>query len=93
MMRPYIMPSNDILIWPYNFKEFIFLGENVSNIVNKIGQVDILGISCYMWNWRISLKLAEEVRRKNPNCMIFLGGPHVPDAIDENFFFLKNCSL
>ena len=70
----------------YNFKEFIFLRENVSNIANKIGQVDILGISCYMWNWRISLKLAEEVRRKNPNCMIFLGGPHVPDAIDENFF-------
>ena len=70
----------------YNFKEFIFLRENVSNIANKIGQVDILGISCYMWNWRISLKLAEEVRRKNPNCMIFLGGPHVPDAVDENFF-------
>ena len=70
----------------YNFKEFIFLRENVSNIANKIGQVDMLGISCYMWNWRISLKLAEEVRRKNPNCMIFLGGPHVPDAIDENFF-------
>ena len=70
----------------YNFKEFIFLRENVSNIVNKIGQVDILGISCYMWNWRISLKLAEEVRRKNPDCMIILGGPHVPDAVDENFF-------
>ena len=70
----------------YNFKEFIFLRENVSNMVNKIGHVDILGISCYMWNWRISLKLAEEVRRKNPNCMIILGGPHIPDAIDENFF-------
>ena len=55
----------------YNFKEFIFLRENVSNIANKIGQVDILGVSCYMWNWRISLKLAEEVRRKNPNCMFF----------------------
>ena len=70
----------------YHFKEFIFLRESVSKMSSKIGRVDILGISCYMWNWRISLKLAEEVKRKNPNCMIFLGGPHVPDAIDENFF-------
>ena len=59
----------------FDFKEFIFLRENVSNMVNKIGYVDILGISCYVWNWRISLKLAEKVREKNPNCMIFLGGP------------------
>ena len=55
-------------------------------MVKKVGQVDILGISCYIWNWRMSLKLAEEVRKKNPNCMIFLGGPHVPDSTDESFF-------
>ena len=70
----------------FDFKEFIFLKENVSNMVNKIGQTDILGFSCYLWNWRTSLKLAEEMRKKNPNCMIFFGGPQVPDDIDENFF-------
>ena len=57
-------------------------------MVKKIGQVDILGISCYIWNWRMSVKLAEEVRKKNQNCMIFLGGPHVPDNTDESFFKL-----
>jgi len=72
----------------YHFKEFIFLREDISNMVKKIGQVDILGISCYIWNWRMSVKLAEEVRKKNPNCMIFLGGPHVPDNTDESFFKL-----
>ena len=51
----------------FDFKEFIFLKENVSNMVNKIGQTDILGFSCYLWNWRTSLKLAEEMRKKNPN--------------------------
>ena len=70
----------------FDFKEFIFLRENISSMVDKIGDVNILGISCYVWNWRISLKLAEKVREKNPNCMIFLGGPHVPDKIDESFF-------
>ena len=53
----------------FDFKEFIFLKENVSNMVNKIGQTDILGFSCYLWNWRTSLKLAEEMRKKNPNAM------------------------
>ena len=70
----------------YHFKEFIFLREDVSNMIKKVGQVDILGISCYIWNWRISLKLAEEVRNLNPNCMIILGGPHVPNKVDEEFF-------
>lgn len=70
----------------FDFKEFIFLKENVSNMVSKIGQTDILGFSCYLWNWRTSLKLAEEIRKKNPNCMIFFGGPQVPDDINENFF-------
>ena len=70
----------------YHFKEFIFLREDVSNMIKKVGQVDILGISCYIWNWRLSLKLAEEVRKLNPDCMIILGGPHVPNKVDEEFF-------
>ena len=70
----------------YHFKEFIFLKENVSSMISKIGQTDILGFSCYLWNWRTSLKLAEEARKKNPDCMIFLGGPQVPDDINEDFF-------
>ena len=70
----------------YIFKEYIFLKESILDIVNKIRQVDILGISCYIWNWKISVKLAEEVRKHNPNCLIFLGGPHVPDNVDEDFF-------
>ena len=37
----------------YIFKEYIFLKESILDIVNKIRQVDILGISCYIWNWKI----------------------------------------
>ena len=70
----------------YDFREFIFLRENISDMVDKIGQVNVLGISCYVWNWQISLKLAKEVRKNNPNCLILLGGPHVPDNVDEDFF-------
>ena len=33
----------------FDFKEFIFVRENVSSMLNKIGHVDILGISCYVW--------------------------------------------
>ena len=78
--------QNKIIKDNFDFKEFIFLREDVPEMVKKMGSVDILGISCYMWNWRFCLRLAEEARKQNPDCLIFLGGPQIPDDIDESFF-------
>ena len=67
------------------FKDFIFIREKLDEMVEKIGSIDILGVSCYVWNWALSLKLAERVREKNPNCLIIFGGPQVPSRLN-NFF-------
>jgi len=69
----------------FAFNEFIFIRESLANLVEKIGEVDILGISCYVWNWTLSLKLAEAVKERHPNCLIVFGGPQVPNDI-EGFF-------
>lgn len=41
-------------------------------------KIDVLGLSCYDWNWEIQTELARIVRKKNPNCLIVMGGPEVP---------------
>lgn len=84
VLSSYVEADNELLK-KFEFKEFIFIIEKLPKLVKQVGEVDILGISCYNWNWELSLKLAEEVKKVNPNCLIILGGPQVPDKI-ENFF-------
>ena len=67
------------------FQDFIFLRESVEKMMARVGSADILGISCYVWNWELSVKLAEAVKKKNKNCLVIFGGPHVPKN-DKDFF-------
>ena len=67
-----------------NFLPSIFLREKVDAIINKISSVDVLAISCYIWNWNHSLTLAKKAKEIYPNIKIVLGGPQVPD-FDKNF--------
>ena len=69
----------------FEFTSFLFRRENVSSIVDKIGAVEILGISCYVWCWEISIAVAQEVKRRYPDCLIIVGGPHVPDQLGDFF--------
>ena len=71
----------------YNFKGFFYLREPLENILNKLENPSVFGISCYIWNWEYSIALAQKVKESYPNCLIVLGGPHVPDRSDG--FFLK----
>jgi len=61
------------------FNDFLFIREDIDVLINKIGCVDILGLSCYIWNWQLSLKLAEKYKEKYPDCLIILGGPQIPN--------------
>ena len=69
----------------YEFRPFVYRRNSVDSIVGRIGMVDILGISCYMWNWRLNMEVAAAVRKANKNCLIIIGGPQVPDKV-EGFF-------
>jgi radical SAM superfamily enzyme YgiQ (UPF0313 family) len=69
----------------FKFNEFVFVRENVQKMVERIGAVDILGVSCYVWNWKISLTLAEEYKKAYPHSLILFGGPQVPNT-PGNFF-------
>lgn len=48
-------------------------------------RIDVLGLSCYTWNWKIQCALAREVKRRHPSCLVVAGGPD-PDFKDPRFF-------
>lgn len=49
----------------------------------RLQDADIIFFSAYVWNMRISLKIAEEIKRKNPGSIVVFGGPSVPDLSED----------
>ena len=69
----------------FDFKGFLYLREDPQQVVDKLENPEIVGISCYVWNWEYNKVLASAIKKKYPECLIVLGGPHVPNQSD-NFF-------
>ncbi|MBK79577.1 MAG: hypothetical protein CMQ43_01485 [Gammaproteobacteria bacterium] len=40
--------------------------------------IDVLALSCYVWNWKTNIAIAGHVKRANPDCLIVAGGPQIP---------------
>jgi radical SAM superfamily enzyme YgiQ (UPF0313 family) len=70
--------TNKKILQNFDFKKTFIFRENVENDIQKCKNVDILLCSCYVWNWEITLHLAKNVKKLNPNCLVIFGGPHVP---------------
>jgi radical SAM superfamily enzyme YgiQ (UPF0313 family) len=69
----------------YEFTGFVYLREPIENIIKRLDNPSVFGISCYIWNNTYSLALAKAVKEAFPKCLIVLGGPHVPNR-SEGFF-------
>ena len=69
----------------YEFLLPVYSRVPVAQAVEQLMDADIVGFSTYVWNARISWKIAEELKKRKPSVLIFFGGPHVPDRI-EGFF-------
>lgn len=50
-----------------------------------LSTVDVLGLSCYLWNWTLQKTVAERVKQANADCLVVAGGPHC-DASESDFF-------
>ncbi len=69
----------------YEFCGFVYTRESIPEVVKRLEGIDVLGASCYIWNNRYTLALAKAIKEAYPNCLIVLGGPHVPDR-SEGYF-------
>ena len=69
----------------FKFDRTFIFRDQLNNYVEQSYDSDILLCSCYVWNWEVTKQLAKKVKATNPNCLIILGGPQVPNRT-ENFF-------
>ena len=77
--------TNERLSENLEFQKTCIFRDRYDEYLKEFSNADILLCSCYVWNWEITRKFAEEIKRNNPNCLIVFGGPQVPDN-SEGFF-------
>lgn len=68
----------------YEFLSTIYKRELLKDCIEKLVIADIVLFSTYVWNEQISLKIAEELKKKDKNKFIIFGGPSVPDSVEGN---------
>jgi putative methyltransferase len=61
----------------YNLKDVVWRRERQKDIIDRIKDPDIIGFSCYVWNHKWNLTLAEKIKNLYPECLIVFGGPSI----------------
>ena len=69
----------------FDFKKTFIFRDNVESHIESCNDCDILLCSCYVWNWEITKYTAEKIKNKNPNCLVIMGGPQIPNHSEEFF--------
>tara|TARA_Y100000590_G_scaffold462963_1_gene628479 strand:- start:796 stop:2778 length:1983 start_codon:yes stop_codon:yes gene_type:complete len=68
------------------FMKFIYKQEiDLEQQVKNMGKRNIIAQACYIWNWQFNIEFAKLTKKYNPDALIILGGPRVPD--DSTGFF------
>ena len=70
----------------FELKEIIFRREPLQDILDRMVDPHICGFSCYSWNYRYCLTLAEKIKQRWPDCKIIFGGSQVSGEILANKF-------
>jgi radical SAM superfamily enzyme YgiQ (UPF0313 family) len=56
---------------------------------DALAGADVVGFSAYVWNVRLSLAIADEIKRRRPETLIVFGGPQVPERPAAAEAFLR----
>ncbi len=72
------------------FKEFIFMREDIDTVVSRLDNPSFVGFSSYCWSTEYNKLLASKIKARYPDCLIVFGGHDVPDNFDmlEQYEFI-----
>ncbi|MEX0701714.1 MAG: cobalamin-dependent protein [Planctomycetales bacterium] len=85
LLRAYAETSERVRA-AYRFMPFIYHLDSLPNILAQYVEApDVAAFSLSMWNEQLNLRVAEEVKRRWPKCLIVVGGPQVPHEPAEYF--------
>jgi len=63
----------------YEFLSPIYKRVPIEEAVELYKDADIVAFSVYVWNNNISMRIAEALKKVNPNILILVGGCHIPE--------------
>ena len=72
----------------YNLAGWFYYREDQKSILDKIENPHVIGFNCFVWNYKYNKQVAEELKRRYPNCTIVFGGWQQPIS-DRNQDFFK----
>jgi putative methyltransferase len=70
----------------FKLKDLIFKREKINSLLDRIESPKVCGFSCYLWNRKYCLALAEAVKQRWPDCVIIFGGPEVSASMTKYDF-------
>jgi radical SAM superfamily enzyme YgiQ (UPF0313 family) len=103
----YYLPYTPAVLWCYasqfehissqiELGEFIWQREPIEDVVERLKDHDIVGLSTYIWNKNYNHVLGKALKLANPNMLILSGGPE-PPITDPTFFerfpYIDICSI
>ena len=67
---------------------FLYKKEPINEAIIRLGDPlpELVAFSSYIWNWEWNRALAKAVKQKSPTTRVVLGGVHVPDEPDDDWF-------
>ena len=74
----------------YEFLLPVYQRIPVDEAVLQLAEAEVVFFSSYVWNIRLSLAIAEALKRRNPEVLTVFGGPQVPDR-GETFLRENTC--
>jgi radical SAM superfamily enzyme YgiQ (UPF0313 family) len=70
----------------YRLAELGYKRENQDAVIARMENPAVCGFSCYVWNERYCLDLAEKIKQQWPDCVIVFGGPQAhAGTLDHKF--------
>jgi len=68
-----------------NLKEILAVKEPIDELTDRLDDPDMVGFSCYVWNFNYNIALSKKIKLRYPNCKIVFGGPHInKQTIDQH---------
>lgn len=58
----------------FELKDIVFRREDPIDVLNRMENPSLCGFSCYVWNEKYCLHLAELIKQRWPECVIVFGG-------------------
>ena len=69
----------------YQLKEILFRKEPIEDIIGRLEDPYLFGLSSYVWNTNYNEALAKAIKERFPNCKVIIGGANTPNREDDYF--------